>query len=41
MNNKKINNLELYIYLIKHFKISHHEAIEIMKKNGQDISFLN
>ena len=41
MNNKKINSLELYIYLIKRFDLSMHEVIDIMKKNKQDMSFLN
>lgn len=40
-NNKQINNLELYLYLIKRFNLKKHEVIEIMKKNKQDVSFLN
>ena len=40
-NNKKINNLEMYLYLIKRFNFKKHEVIEIMKKNKQDVSFLN
>ena len=40
-NNKQINSLELYLYLIKRFNMTKEEAIKNMKKHNQDTSFLN
>ena len=40
-NNKQIDNLELYKYLIKRFNMTKDEAIKTMKKHNQDTSFLN
>ena len=40
-NNKQIDNLELYKYLMRRFNMTTGEAIQTMIKNNQDTSFLN